>query len=287
MKKIKWMIQDVNMNFSKLDEVAHALNVLGYEYHGFGVIPFTKTITGLENIVEEDCLYVLISGTKVLTLLDGITCLSEVNENVPSNLLEKSGQIITNIKNGLFYDVNKFDQTNYANLGLPLLNDSAMYLPIKDNLNRSFDKTMFIKPSRDLKAFDGGFIERGQTIKDFIENQMYQAFYIDEIAIISELRNISAEYRFFVVNGEITGQSMYKFGGHVTKAYPVPQNIIDAANEYKDLYQPDDIFTMDLADTDQGIKIIEYNCWNASGHYNCDLVKTYAKINNYMIEKYC
>lgn len=35
---------------------------------------------------------------------------------------------------------------------------------------------------------------------------------------------------------------------------------------------------LELAETSEGIKIIEYNCWSASGAYDCDLVETFKAI---------
>ena len=43
---------------------------------------------------------------------------------------------------------------------------------------------------------------------------------------------------------------------------------------------------MDLAKTDDNeISIIEYNCFNCSGVYLCDLVKTFNSIKNLFLNK--
>ena len=59
--------------------------------------------------------------------------------------------------------------------------------------------------------------------------------------------------------------------------------VLKRAQEYALLYTPADIFTMDLARLNDGsIKIIEYNCFNCSGVYLCDLVDTYQAIKEYL-----
>ena len=42
---------------------------------------------------------------------------------------------------------------------------------------------------------------------------------------------------------------------------------------------------MDLADTPEGIKIIEYNCWNASGLYKTNIPKIFNTVQDFQIDK--
>lgn len=281
-KKVVWLIQDVNMRFKKLNEVFSALENLGFEYKTFGVLPFTNTITGLEDILDEDVMYVVIAGTKVLSVLTDVEELSELNDFLTEKQLQNQDFYLDNLKNAIFYDINKFDQLSYNGIGLPLLNDSPELYLIGDNLDKTFDVDKFIKPSRDLKAFNGGIIKSGQTIEHFIKSQMHQSFYKEEVAIVGDLKNIQSEYRFFVVEEKIVTGSMYKLGDKVVSDKNIPIDMMEAAQNYSKLYQPSDVFTMDLAYTDKGIKIVEYNCWNCSGHYDCDLDKIYLAIDSYV-----
>lgn len=283
--KIKWIIQDVNMRFSRINDILNALDILNYDYINFGVIPFTNNITNLENILEKDTIYIALSGVKMLTLLNKAKCLSELNDNLTKEQIKNSDYYIQKLKNSVFYDLDSFDQSVYGNLGLPLLNSDAQYIPIKENLDLSFKIPKFVKPAKDLKAFNGGILEAGQTFEDFIKSQQYQPFYIKENMVVSDLKTIFGEYRFFVVDKEIVACSQYKLGTRVVSSPVVPKFIIDKAKEYAQLYQPSDIFTLDLADTQDGVKIVEYNCWNASGSYDCDLVSTFKKVHDYILQK--
>ena len=38
---------------------------------------------------------------------------------------------------------------------------------------------------------------------------------------------------------------------------------------------------MDIAETDEGFKIVEYNCLNASGLYLADVKKLFISLQNY------
>lgn len=285
MKKIIWLIQDVNLRLDHLNEIFNTLLKLGFECKTFGVIPFTNTITGLENALEIDAIYVTICGTKVLSVLTDVEDISEMNDLLDPDQIKNGDYYLKALKDSIFYDISKFDQLNYSTLNLPLLNDNPELYLIGDNMDVSFLEDKFIKPSRDLKAFNGGIIKKGQTIGNFILSQMHQDFYKEEIAIIGNLKEIYSEYRFFVINGEVITASMYKIGKQVKSDPIIPLKMQQAADVYAKLYNPSIVFTMDLADTAEGIKIVEYNCFNCSGHYACDLEKMYTSIANYLLPK--
>jgi hypothetical protein len=155
---------------------------------------------------------------------------------------------------------------------------------VKNNLGLSFSKDMFIKPSRDQKAFNPGILEAGTTVESFIKSQHYEEFFLDEVLIVAPVKEIYSEYRFFVVDGSVITGSMYKMNGKLLIKEDVPPLILDCAKEYAKLYHPDKVFTMDLADTPEGIKIVEYNCWNASGLYATDSQKIFFAVHDF-IEK--
>lgn len=280
--KVKWLVQDVGISMSNIEANFETLKRLGIPYDNFGLIPFTKTISNLENILQDpDEQFIIRGGTKILTLLQNISQLSEVNEFLTEKQLANSQQYIQNIMNGVFYNEQNFDQAYYGKLDLPLLNNDAELYPIKDNLNLSFSTDMFLKPSKDQKAFNAGILEKGYTISDFINNQTHQSGYIEEIAVVAPCKKIYAEYRFFVVEQQVITGSKYRIGQQVHWDEVVPEDIMAAAKEYAKLYQPHDVFTMDLADTPDGIFIVEYNCWNASGLYKTDVAKIFNVVNEY------
>lgn len=280
--KIKWLVQDVGINVQNIHANFDTLIRFGFPYSNFGVIAFTKTISNLKNILNDpEEQFIIRGGTKILTLLEQINSLQEVNQFLSEEQLSFSEQYIHNLKNGVFYHEQSFDQAYYGQLDLPLLNKGANYYPIKDHLQLSFKDNMFLKPSKDQKAFNAGVLEAGETIESFIINQAYQKSYLDEIAVIAPCRAISSEYRFFVVDKEVITGSRYRLAGQGNLSEIIPNNILEAAKEYAKLYQPHDVFTMDLAETPEGIFIVEYNCWNASGLYKTDVAKIFHVVQEY------
>lgn len=279
---IKWLIQRSGFNINNLDLVIESLEYLQLPYDNFGISRMQSHVQNLENIlINPEQKFIIRGGTSLLTVLSKVTNLKDVNYKLSEEQISNSNKYIGNLKDGIFYDVQSFDQNFYGKFDLPLLNNEFQSLSVKDNLNTLFMKDMFIKPSRDLKAFDGGILEAGYTIKEFIFSQQHKNFYIDEIAIFAEIKKIYAEYRFFIVNQEVITSSQYKSGGNPFISETVPDNINEAAKEYAKLYQPHDIFTMDLANTPNGIKIVEYNCWNASNLYKTNIPKIFDAVQEF------
>lgn len=285
--KLQWLVQNVGFSTTNLDLTEDTLQRMEIPYHLFGISRLINYVINLETILKDpEEQFIIRGGTSLLSLLNKIEDLKEVNPNLSEEQLQFSDIYIQNLKNGLFYNEKSFDQNYYGKLDLPLLNAHSQNLPIKDHLDTSFNEPVFIKPSRDQKAFGPGILEPGYTIKDFIFSQVHENFYLEEIAIIAPVKHIYAEYRFFVVDKEVITGSQYRNSTQLFVSEYVPEYIQEAAKEYAKLYQPHDIFTMDLADTPEGIKIIEYNCWNASGLYKTNVPKIFNAVQDFKEQHY-
>jgi hypothetical protein len=285
MSKITWLVQNVGFSQTNSDQTELALQRMGFDYKLFGISRLINYVMNLENIlIDPNEKFIIRGGTSLLTTLSKVHNLKEVNPNLSQYQLDNSEAFIKRLKAGLFYNEQKFDQNYYNTLNLPLLNNKANYYPVKNNLGLSFSKDMFIKPSRDQKAFNPGILEAGTTVESFIKSQHYEEFFLDEVLIVAPVKEIYSEYRFFVVDGSVITGSMYKMNGKLLIKEDVPPLILDCAKDYAKLYHPDKVFTMDLADTPEGIKIVEYNCWNASGLYATDAQKIFFAVHDF-IEK--
>lgn len=278
---VKWLLQDVGFH-RMIDNDFRNIQSLGYPYSSYGVLPFTNMLPGLENVLlSPQDVYVIRGGVKIIKVLDGINSLGEVNDFLSPEQLEFSAEYVKQLRAGVFYDIKTFDQAYYGGLDLPLLNKDAKLIEVKSNLNLTFVDDVFIKPSRDLKSFNAGVLEAGRTIMEHIDSHPHGVDYLDELAVIAPCQKIDSEYRFFVVNQEVITGSRYMLSGQLSLSNIIPDSVMAVAKEYARLYQPHDIFTMDLAETPKGVKIIEYNCWNASGLYNSDIKKIFSVVNEY------
>ena len=286
--KFKWIIQDVNLTVSQMYKKFDALSHMGEKISGVGVIKNYDYVSGLEDAIEEDIdtKYILLTGVKVLNLIEKAKTISDV-VNFPTDWqVENGDRILEELKNGFYYDYGKFDQAYYGTLDLPLLNNKSDYISLNDNLKTSFSVDKFVKPSRDLKAFDAGILKANETVETYLKSKSKQRFYLDEKLVVADVITMCDEYRFFVIDGKVSSGSAYRVNGVVGVSLIVPYDVQEKADEYAKLYQPADVFTMDLARLKDGsIKIIEYNCFNCSGVYLNDLVKTYSDLKDYIYRK--
>jgi len=286
--KFKWLIQDVGLIVSQIYKRYDALAYMNEDIAGIGVMPNHPYITVLETAINEDLdtHYVILGGVKVLNLLKSANNIADVVEFPSEFMIENSDEILKSLINGMYYDYQNFDQAYYGKKDLPLLNNNAEYISVADNLNTFFEVDKFVKPSRDLKAFDAGIIKAGDSVKSFIMSKRRQRFYLEEELVVADVQEMWDEFRFFVIDKEVVGGSAYRRSGKLGTDRNIPADVLQAAEEYALKYQPEEVFTMDLARLRDGtIKIIEYNCFNCSGVYDCDLVDTYSKLKDFLHRK--
>jgi hypothetical protein len=139
-----------------------------------------------------------------------------------------------------------------------------------DDLNSFGNKPIHIRPVEDTKAFTG----IATTVSEFtslVENIKC------EVAI-SSVKNILAEYRFFIVGGTVISGSSYMVDGFPNTKGVVSDKIYTFTQEVADIWLPHENVVMDIADTNDGFKIIELNCFNCSGIYSNDMVAVFQAL---------
>ena len=144
------------------------------------------------------------------------------------------------------------------------------------------DNDVFIRPCNDGKVF-AGEITTSEKIKEWkkkIEDMRIvfslgktEAIPEDTKILISPLKKIYNEYRFYVVNGKPITGSLYKEGTRIYSKVCIDECVFRFVQRMIDIWQPDKAFVMDVADTPNGYKIIEINSLNSSGFYACEMDK--------------
>ena len=281
---IKWLVQHSSVSDTHLTNVVESIKKSKTKYDFFGVIPFCQEITGLEDCLEKDTCYVIHGSVKILDIFSKTNSLTETNPNLNNWQKSMDEILLKRLKSGIFHDKNLFDQRFYNKLDLPILNKDSQILSCSEQLDTKFDEDLFIKPSSDTKAFDAGIIPKGISIKEHIESGFYKEHYKNEFILISSLKDIKAEYRFFVVDKKVISGSSYRINGHLKSTQEIPENVSAAAIEFSQMYQPADVFTMDLAIVDNTVRIVEYNCFNCSGIYATDYSKVVKAVNNHILK---
>lgn len=138
----------------------------------------------------------------------------------------------------------------------------------------------FIRPTGNTKLFTGMTVTKEEFyLWQEREKQMKNSPYIGQPLMISPLQTIQAEYRFFVVNEKIITSSSYKVESHTDISRKPSTNLIEYAKRIVNGFPLAKAFVVDIAETDNGFKVIEYNNINTSGLYGCDETAFVRAIN--------
>lgn len=266
---MKWLIQDTDRLLNIVNQELMALKIINKSHGVFGVIKNENILTGLYEEDFNDNDYIFRCGVKVVNMLS-----SGKVENLDPELLEK-------LRKGISYDFNNFDQRVYSKLDLPLLNSNAIYENFETLKDKVFNKDMFIKPSSDLKCFTAGIIKAGTTVEDYILNTSYQKSYKNETILLNDVKELGTEFRFVCFGNEAIAGSSYLKDGKLKLDEKVDKELLGIASEFAKLYNPSDIFVMDLSKNGKNFKIVEYNCWNASGLYSIDMATLFEEVEQF------
>ncbi len=139
----------------------------------------------------------------------------------------------------------------------------------------------FIRPNQDSKSFAGTImndIDFEDWRRGLLSVKSWTTIPSTTVVMISSLKTIHAEYRCTVVDGRIVTASQYKIGDTVKYSNQVDQRIIDYATMRADEWNPEIAYTLDIADTSDGLRIIETNSISSSGFYALDMNKFVGSI---------
>lgn len=147
-----------------------------------------------------------------------------------------------------------------------LLNDAA-YIALMGSV--TLEAPMFVRPLIDSKLFDGQLF----TPNEFESCRNQNASFADVRVSVSPPKSILREYRLFVVAGLVVTGSLYRQGGEVALSGDVDPEVITYVERVIKQWSPAEAFVVDVALTDNGYKVIEFNNINSSGFYESDVAR--------------
>lgn len=161
--------------------------------------------------------------------------------------------------------------------GDKMLNSDSIINKINNIVIPTDWDTVFARPLKDNKLFTGGLF-RVDDLMMAIETKILNPKTENEEIIISQQKNIESEYRLFIVDGHIVTGSLYKMRNQVIISEFVDDKVLKFANDCLQEWQPSKVFTLDVAITDNGCKIIEVNNFSSAGLYKSDVEKLVVAI---------
>lgn len=181
-----------------------------------------------------------------------------------------------------FDDPNTFDY-EVQNYHWPMLNGGQEGSAWKFAEVPEHRRPFFIRPVDDTKSFVGQVMDWPSFSKWrlsvlLLKPEDQPTITADTWVVIAPVREIWREYRLWVVDGEVVTASLYKFGTIKRYEEGAPHWIMTFARKQINEWVPSRAFVMDVAETAEGLKIIEVNNLNSAGFYKGDMQRLVAAI---------
>lgn len=153
----------------------------------------------------------------------------------------------------------------------------------------------FVRPTLDTKTYTGMVVDWGYY-EEWCENMRRLPESNDPVndplsvsvhtladrTMVCRKKDIWNETRTWVIDGKVVTASGYKVG--TLKRYTSPDQvdarITDFANECAAIWSPNRAYVLDVAETEDGLKIGEVNNLNSAGWYRCDMQKLVMALEN-------
>ena len=260
---MKFVVQHNLLNHECLEKIRFALEKNNIPHVFIGIIPFSHEITSDEPI----------EGTDYLPY--GSTSLTVVTQKMGWR--------------GQYFIPETFRAEEWSKHRDDMLNGTSPFTvaeAIKYLRQRPRDELIFTRPTEDLKTYSGQVIECGECA-DWLTDAMncassgsYQLS-PDTAVIIAPPQELKAEWRWFVVGGQVIDGSMYRRDGELFKQHETDALVIAEAQRFADVWLPHECCVMDLALVGDEMKVIEFNTINSSGFYDHDVEKVIVALWNY------
>lgn len=256
--KTRWILQTNIFKEKAVNHMIDCFKRLNIEYDLVEIIPFSDELP--DGLLDEYDMPVVIYGTTTL-----IYASYERDDIYP----------------GVWFSEQTFKPSIWGPLfGDKWLNEDSKVIKLKNVLQFWGDpkKPLFIRPNSDFKLFSGDVFYKydfEQWFED-VQNTEYKRLNENTIVTLSPVKNIISEYRFIIIDKQVAAYSRYKFRNRLnisSDKKDIPDEAIELATHVANAdWQITGAYTLDICETLQGFYIIEVNCFNASGFYDCNVM---------------
>lgn len=145
---------------------------------------------------------------------------------------------------------------------------------------RAPSERFFIRPAEDTKSFSGRLMdpEEFEAFKASERAKGARGLSDSDRVVLAPLKKILAEYRFFVVDGEPVTGCLYKLGSRVLYSDRVDPSVWAFAKKAAARWSPNRAFALDLAEGEEGLRVLEINAVNSASFYALDMGRFVAAI---------
>lgn len=242
---MNWIIQK-GFNEDRMDEFIRILDVAGENYSVVKVVPFSHEIVPKLEIQNPIIVF-------------GATTLVKIAKSYGWGP-------------GVWWNENFLYENYIEHWGNHLLNNDAKISRFGD---LHLTEPTFIRSNDDCKLIAGMVVhpDKFNEWKESITRYNDMMVNSDTMVVTAKPKYIMSEYRCFIVDGKVVTSSQYKIGNRVQYLSNLDDEIERFAQQRVDEWSPTDSFVMDVAKTEDGLKILEINNLNSSGFYQINLHK--------------
>jgi len=197
-----------------------------------------------------------------------------------------STSLIKNVpQSWVWFDQETFKPSYWGNyIKEYYLNYDMEVLPLEEACSyilKFSSERFFVRPNSDLKLFSGEVFMRGdfldwyERIKKLIETGTYVNINMDTEICISPYKALLKEWRFFIIGQDVVAFSQYRENGQLHKSKDFDPHAYELARKIAKIGKWFELapgYVLDIALTKDGAyEVIEFNNFNSSGFYMCDL----------------
>jgi hypothetical protein len=146
---------------------------------------------------------------------------------------------------------------------------------------------VFVRPAADLKEFVGGLMALRELPMLFEGSRKSRATPMTRVQVATP-KDLVHEWRTIVIRDWVITGSQYLSHGEKVKqgSYgTLPDHVVAFAEACAKLYQPAEVFVLDVGELANGeLRVVECNCFNASGWYWSDFHAIAREVSAYVVE---
>lgn len=201
---------------------------------------------------------------------------------------------------GAYYSRDRFRCSFYMPR-LPLAwlgNAEGFYVPFgeftrrKAQFYRMFGVSrLFVRPDSGAKVFTGLAMSKRIANQEINSLRQLTSVTDDTLVMVAPAKTISAEYRFYIVQGRVVTASRYMVKGQPSSSARIDPQCLDLAKKVAaHSWQIDLAYTCDiglfLEPGGAKARIVEINAFSTSGLYDCDSQKLFSAVASIAVKEY-
>ncbi len=257
---LKWILQKNLIKQRTLVAIRNAFVDLGINFEEVLIVPFSKDLPVFDP-AENQIFY----GSMTLMM----------------------NAYHSEYRRGVFFDPYQFNFQNYLNKWPNHMLNSDATIQTLDHFVASLSKartSWFIRPNSDDKSFVGSVMNLKEIQEFHHKVTALQDSDVNGSTLVCTAppKHIIREWRTFVVDGKVIDSCRYILNGKLNpSAEDVPKAIVNFVELRAAEYSPHPVFVMDVAETPDGLRIIECNCFNGTGFYDNNVHKIIEAVHSW------